>query len=201
MYSNYDIYKVFRKCQGAARNSGYRLPKDWVAHYNNKMTRENKLALDTITSFFNTKWANIDPETYFSLGFELFGLRFTYRKFLDRKTMLHYIQNDKMAKREVGLTQEDIKKSVDFIKRFVNGEAVGSKIVQYCSMKDGMLGMPVKHYLENRITKAFMVFLIWYGYYQATEDELNKMPYVTAHYREVAATFNKDTVTLCKEIL
>jgi hypothetical protein len=201
MYTAFDIYKIFRKCQGDAKGSGYRLPKDWDAHYKNKMTSENRLCLDTVTGFFNTKWQNIDPETYFTLGFEIFGMRFTYRKFLDRKTMLHYIQKDKMEKREIGLVQEDIKSSVDFVKRYVNGQAVGSKIIQYCSMKDGMMGLPVKHYLENKITKTFMVFLMWYGFYTPNEEELNKMPYVTAHYRDVAANFNKEIVLLCQEIM
>jgi len=201
MHTNYDIYKIFRKCQGDTKGSGYRLPKDWESHYKNKMTSENKLVLDTITSFFNTKWNNIDPETYFNLGFELFGMRFTYRKFLDRKTMLHYIQNDKMMKREIGLIHDDIKKSVDFVKNFIGDQQVGSKLVQYCSMKDGMLGLPVKNYLDNKISKSFIVLLMWHGYYYATEDELERMPYVAAQYRDVAATFNKDTLNLLKEIM
>jgi len=201
MYSNFDIYKVFRKCQGSARNSGYRLPKNWELHYDTKMTKENKLALDTITSYFNTKWSIINPEVYFSIGFELFKMGFTYRKFLNKKVMLHYVQRDKMEKRELGLTRDDITKSVDFINKYINDNEVGSKLLRYCSLKDGAMGMPVVHYLNNKITKAFMIFLIWYGFYTPTEDELNKIPYITAHYREVALSFDKNTIKLCNEIM
>jgi hypothetical protein len=204
-YSNFDIYKIFRKCQGSARNSGYRLPKDWDSHYANKMTKENKLSLDTITAWFNTKWARVDPETYFTIGFELFNLRFSYPKFLNKKVLLHYIQKDKMVKREMSLVEEDIKSSVNFIKQYINGPnvypSVGSKLIQYCTMKEGMLGLPVKHYNQNKISKAFMVFLMWYGYYTPTGDELNLMPYVRAHYRDVANNFNKETLRLCDDIL
>jgi hypothetical protein len=131
MYTNYDIYKIYRKRQGETKGSGYRLPKDWESHYKNKMTSENKLQLDTLTGWFNTKWNNIDPETYFSIGFELFKLRFTYHHFLNKKVLLHYIQKDKMMKRETGLLHDDIKKSVDFVKNFIGDHQVGSKILQY----------------------------------------------------------------------
>ena len=39
------------------------------------MSAENKYALDVIVQYFNTKWHNIDPETYFTLGFEIFGIK------------------------------------------------------------------------------------------------------------------------------
>jgi hypothetical protein len=68
-------------------------------------------------------------------------------------------------------------------------------------MKDEMGGLPVKNYLDNKISKSFMVLLMWHGYYYATEDELERMPYVTAQYRDIAATFNKDTLSLLKEIM
>jgi hypothetical protein len=165
------------------------------------MTKENKLQLDTLVDYFNTKWQNVDPETYMSIGFELFKLRFTYRQFLNKKILLHYIQKDKIIKREIGLTQEQIKESVDFIKRYVIGDSIGSKLLRYCSMKDGMMSLPVKHYLENKISKAFIAFIMWYGYYTPTEDELNKMPYVSAHYRDIANNFNKDTIKLCGDIM
>jgi len=165
------------------------------------MTKENKLALDTITAYFNTTWSRVDPETYFKVGFELFNTRFSYPKFLNKKVLLHYIQKDKIKKREESLIQDDIQQSVSFIKQYVNGQGVGSKLIRYCSMKDGMLGLPVKHYTENKISKAFMILLMWYGYYTPTQDELNLMPYVKAHYREVSSKFNKDILELCREIL
>ena len=201
MYTNKEVYEIFRRCQGNASGRGYRLPKDWDSHYANKMSAENRQHLDTITAYFNTKWARINPETYFNIGFELFNMRFSYSKFLNKKILLHYINIDKLEKRAIKLTQDDIKSSVDFVNRFVNGDAVGSKLIRYCSMQDGILGLPVKHYIGNKITKAFMVFLMWYGYYTPSVDELNMMPYVREHYREVASNFTKETQKLCETIL
>jgi len=201
IYTNQDIYNIFRRCQGKTRNSGYRLPKNWEEHYNNKMSKENKEQLDKLTLFLNTKWNNIDPERYLSLGFELYGMRFTYRKFLDRKVLLHYIQQDKLTKREVGMVQEEIKSSVSFVKQYINGSSRGSKLLRYCNEKDGMFGVPVKHYLNNKITKSFMIILIWYGYYTPTQEELNLMPYVNAHYREVANKFDDSIRELLRDIM
>ena len=161
------------------------------------MAKENRLMLDTITAYFNTIWNNIDPERYFNIGFELFGKRFSYRRFMDRKILLQYIQYDKMVKREIRLIEDDIKSSVSFVKSFVSGKETGSKLIRYCSMKNGYLGIPVQHYLENKLTKSFMIFLMWYGFYKPSEDELSKMPYIEAHYRTVATNFNKETIKLC----
>jgi hypothetical protein len=202
MYAIFDIYKTYRMCQGNFKKVGYRLPKDWDGHYKNKMLSENKRILETITAYFNTKWNSIDPEKYFNIGFSLFGNKFSYRKFLDKKVLLQYIQNDKNEKRRIGEISEDIKRSADFINKLLNSEDRGSKIVRYCSMKDGYMSLPVIHYIEGKISKAFMILIMWHGLLKPSEDELNKMPYVTAHYNEIISNFNQDTLKLlCKVIL
>ncbi len=165
------------------------------------MSKENKRYLDTITAYFNTKWSIIDPETYFKIGFDLFGLRFSYRRFLDKKVMIQYIQYDKLEKRKMGVLEDEIKQSVKFINRFMGDADQGSKLIRYCSMKNGQLSLPVSHYLGGKITKAFMCLLIWYGFFHPTEEELEKMPYVTAHYRDISTSLTKDHVHQLKEIM
>ena len=202
MYDVFDIYKIFRKAQSEFSNRGYRLPKDWESHYANKMVSENKRALETITGYFNTKWQSINPEQYFSTGFTLFGNRFSYRRFLDKKIILQYIQNDKNEKRKTGLLQEDIKTSASYVNRLMTNDGRGSKLIRYCNMNVGCIGKPVDDYIAGRITKTFMVLLIWHGIYKPTEEELNRMPYVTAHYHDIIAGFDQNTLRLlCAEVL
>jgi hypothetical protein len=202
MYELFDIYKIFRRLQGNCKGVGYRLPKDWDSHYRNKMSAENKRALETLTAFFNTKWQNIDPEKYLKTGFDLYGNKFSYRRFTDRKVLMQYIQNDKMEKRRIGSIQEEVRQSVDYVSRVVNDNDVGSKMVRYCSMKVGQMGKPVDDYISGKITKSFIVLLMWYGFYTPTREELEKMPYVTAHYNEIIRDFSSSTVReLCDKLL
>lgn len=202
VYDVFDIYKIFRKAQSDFSNRGYRLPKDWDTHYKTKMVEENKRALETITMYFNTKWQSVDPAKYFSTGFTLFGNRFSYRKFLDRKVILQYILLDKNEKRKTGAIHEDIKASVAYVNKLMTNGDKGSKLIRYCNLTVGQMGKPVDDYISSRISKAFMVLLIWQGLYTPNEEELNRMPYVTAHYRDIVAGFDQHTLkSLCSEVL
>ena len=60
------IYRCFRKAQGDSKNRGFRMPKDFEKHFNEKMIEVNKKPLMKITGWFLTKWRNIDPYTYFT---------------------------------------------------------------------------------------------------------------------------------------
>jgi hypothetical protein len=201
MFLPFDIYLIYRRCQGRFRNSGYRLPKDWDTHFETKMIKENKNMLQILTGYFNTKWKDIDPEKYFTIGFELYGNRFSYRKFIDRKIILHYIQRDKLEKREIGEITDDIKESVKFVDKFVTESSKISKLLRYCSMKDGYLALPVIHYLDNKISKAFIVLLIKYGLFFPSDDEKAKIPYVLAHYNNIVTKFDSNILSLCRSIL
>ena len=72
MYDTRDIYIAFRKAQSLAKNRGYRIPKDWDNHFNNKMKPTDRDNLQKITDYFNTKWQNINPQKYFEAGFDIY---------------------------------------------------------------------------------------------------------------------------------
>jgi len=72
------IYIKFREAQADYFSRGYRLPKNFKNHFNNKFKEQNKKKLIKITGFFLTKWQNIDPYLYFRCGFDLFGKNFSF---------------------------------------------------------------------------------------------------------------------------
>ena len=178
-------YRIFRKSQSNLLNRPYRLPRDWDNYLENKMPVKHREMLELITGFFNTKWINIDPEKYFDCGFELFQKKFSYNKFFDSRILKLYIEKDKIIKREWEIASEDINKSIDFIKRFMGKTPHRndlSLIKQYCILGDGYR-YPIKHFIENKISKYILVWLIMKRYLQLTEEELGLIPIIKENFR------------------
>ena len=96
-----ETYYLFRKAQADFNNRGFRMPKDFEAHFKKKLSLVNQKKLVKATNWFNTKWSNIDPYIYFTCGFELYKKRFSYIKFFEEKILLLYIQRDKNEKRQI----------------------------------------------------------------------------------------------------
>lgn len=178
------VYIQFRKAQGEANNRGYRLPKDFEKHLNERMTEKNKNTLILITSWFLTKWQNIDPFRYFQCGFELYK-NFTYHKFDDTKVLKLYIQKDKNIKRYNRLSKKSIIKSLKFIKSYMARRDIISFNI-YCLTVELNRSLPVEHYLQNQIDKFFMVWLIKEKMICLTDDERSLIPYIVENYREIA---------------
>lgn len=177
------VYVQFRKAQAEANNRGYRIPKDFEKHLNERMSDKNKNTLILVTSWFLTKWKEIDPYRYFQCGFELFKT-FTYHHFTNPKILKLYIQKDKNLKRYNRLSKKRIIESLRFIKRFMSEKGISSFGI-YCLTFDKNRSLPVKHYLENKIDKFFMVWLIKERMVMPTDDERALMPYIVESYREV----------------
>jgi len=187
MYKIQEIYNMFRKCQGRFKNCGYKLPKNWEHHYKNKMSTENKLNLEQITTFFNTKWSNIDPEKYFDIGFDLFGKTFSYKRFFDVKILRHYIVKDKAKKLEEEEIEKNIINDLKYVSRLFDKKDSSnfSKILLYCNQIEDDLPLPVKHYIENKISKVFIIALLKMKILKCDSLELSKMPYVRASYHSI----------------
>jgi hypothetical protein len=177
------IYVCFRKAQAEANNRGYRIPKDFEKHLNERMSDKNKNALILVTSWFLTKWKDIDPYRYFQCGFELFKT-FTYVNFTDPRVMKYYIQRDKNIKRYNRLSKKRIIESLKFIKGYMVDKGVPSFGI-YCLTYNQNRSLPVKHYLENKIDKFFIVWLMSEKLLKPTEDEMSVMPYVIEGYRDI----------------
>jgi hypothetical protein len=184
-----DVYIAYRKAQSTAKGRPYRIPKDFNKFYETKLSDNNKENLRYLTGYFNTKWKEIDPEKYFECGFELFKT-FTYHMFLKPNVINLYIQRDKILKRDLQDGKRGITESLKFVKSFMTSNNINS-IVKYCRKKIDNRSLPVIHYLENKIDKFFIVYLIRKGFLLLQDDERSYMPYVVDNYRQIVLNFNE----------
>jgi hypothetical protein len=191
MIKQYDVYVSFRKAQSQYLSRPYRLPKDFDAFIQNKLSDKNKEALEISTNWFNTKWRNIDMDVFFQCGFELMGKGFSYVKFFDRRVLNLYIEKDKNIKRESELNKKMLIKSAKFVKKFMEYKSNISKIVQYCNHSCDGIRAPIKHYLSNNIDNFFLTWLIKSGYLKLTDDERNMIPQVADNYRKYVVALDR----------
>ena len=177
------IYVQFRKAQAEVNNRGYRIPKDFEKHLAKKMSDKNRNILILVTSWFLTKWQNVDPFRYFQCGFELFKT-FTYKNFTDPKVLKLYIQKDKNIKRYNRLSKKNIIQSLKFVKNYMSEHGIPSFNI-YCLTTDINRSLPVQHYLKNKIDKFFLVWLVRERMLRLSDDEISVMPYVVENYRDI----------------
>lgn len=189
MLSEYDVYVMFRRAQGAYFDRPYRLPKDWNVYYA-KMDKKNKQALDLITKFFNTKWQNIDPELYFAVGFEIHGKGFTFLKVFDIIILKQYIHKDKAEKISQISIFEDFEKSVEHVNNTIEGGKT-SKLSRYALQVNGKQALAISDYLKNKIGKFFLIYLITKGFVKTSFDGMLQLPYVMTNYSDSITRLEK----------
>ena len=193
MITDLDIYVAFRKAQADYLSRPYRLPKNWEK-FKERMAKKNLEALDLATKKFNGVWYKIDPEKYFEAGFKLFGNKFTYIKFFEKKVMKMYISSDKMLKRDMTLSKKALIESAKFVKRYMSTRDVNPKISlvrQYTVLYEGSMSLPVYHYIQGKIDQFFLVWLMRRGLVIVGEDERAQIPYIVERYREYLTMLNK----------
>lgn len=184
MKTEEDIYIAFRAAQSEFIGRPYRIPKNFNNHFNNRFSKKNKESLILSTKFFNTKWSNIRPMDYFRCGFSLYGKNFSYVKFFEKNIMRLYIQRDKIKKRENLINKKSMIDSMKFVMAYMKESEIPT-ISRYCLLKNNGCSMPVKHYLDNKIDKFFLVFLIKCGYLTIEDREIPYIPYVIGKFREI----------------
>lgn len=182
------IYVAFRKAQADHFNRGYRLPKNFEDHFNNKFKEQNKKALTKITGWFLTKWQMIDPYMYFKCGFELHDKRFSYMKFFNEKILLLYKTRDKIQKREIRITKQKLIESAKFVKGWMKKNNCFS-IYDYMNEREGNQKIAIDHYLKNKIDASFLVYLIREGML-ISDTERSCIPYVQRNYRKIIFGLN-----------
>ena len=178
-----EVYFNFRKAQADFNNRGFRMPKNFEDHFKKKLSAINQKKLVKITNWYNTKWSNIDPYTYFTCGFELYKKRFSYIKFFEEKILLLYIQKDKNEKRNIRVTKEKLIASAKFIKKYMRDNNISS-LQEYMDTNDGNQKLAVSHYLKNEIDSSFFVFLLKKGM-KLTDIDRSFIPYISKHYRTI----------------
>ena len=175
------VYIQFRKAQADTNDRGYRIPKDFEKHFNEKMNDISKRALTKITGWFLTKWSNIDPYQYFMCGFYL-NKTFSYHMFFKQNIIKMYIEKDKHKKRELEITKQGLIKSAMFVKSWMNEN--GKTFNQYINARDNHLRVAIDHYIRNKIDAAFLVFMMRKGML-LTDDDRSLIPYVHQKYRKI----------------
>jgi len=178
-----ETYYQFRKAQADFNNRGFRMPKDFEAHFKKKLSIVNQKKLAKATNWFNTKWSNIDPYVYFTCGFELYKKRFSYIKFFEEKILLLYIQRDKNEKRQIRVQKEKLIASAKFVKKYMRDNDMRT-LNEYIDTNDGNQKLAVTHYLKNEIDASFFVFLLKKGM-KLTDIDRSFIPYVSKHYRTI----------------
>jgi hypothetical protein len=186
-YSIEDIYTSFRKSQAGYNSRPYKLPKDFNSFLDKRISEKNKQCLELAAKNFNTKWRHIDIDRFFTYGFELFGKNFTYTRFFDKRLVRFYIERDKVIKRSMTLTEDEINKSLMFIDSYIKEMGFNksrlSPLSQYCQSKDGNQSMPVVHFLKGKISKYIIVFLCNIGFLVLSDDDRILLPLIVENWR------------------
>jgi hypothetical protein len=185
-----EIYYLFRKAQADYNNRGFRMPKDFEAHFSKKLSTVNQKKLTKITGYFLTKWSNIDPYTYFKCGFDLYKHRFSYVKFFNERILMLYKQRDKNEKREIKVSKRKIIDSAKFLIKYMNENEIFT-LQEYIDTTDGSRRLAVTHYLQNKIDASFFVWLIKKGMKLSDEDR-SYIPYISKQYRTINVLLNSD---------
>jgi len=197
MIETWDVYVAFRKAQANYHSRPYRLPKDWVKHFTN-MSKANQEAMFLAAERFNTRWSNINMDTYFGVGFDLIGKGFTYTRFFDVRVMSLYMERDKMKKRNLSLNKVDIVNSSSFVIKYMGGHG---HLKEYARKRDNFESAPVKHYIHGKIDQYFLTWLIKEKYLILEDSDRTQIPYIIEKYRDYVATLEelKDFMILLKE--
>ena len=178
-----NVYYFFRKAQSESKGRGFRMPKDFESHLQNKFSKKNREALLLVTGFFSTKWENVDPYRYFQCGFELLKT-FSYVNFFDLRIMRLYVQKDKNIKRESSNCKKEITQSIDFVNNYMRKNNI-IMFSDYVNKTEENRKVIIKHYLANRVSKFFIVWIMVLGKLSLSDSDLAFMPYISDQYREI----------------
>jgi len=187
MYTNWDTYVAFRKAQAEANDRGYRLPKDWESHWKNKLNKTARKNIQAVTDNFNTKWSDISLDKYFEAGFEIWK-NFSYHQFLNKKVVEMYKRLDKNKKRNIEANKKEIIDSIKFVMSQIDEEKANKlgPLRAYCWTQHNMcMRQPIKDYVDNNISAAFLVWLMMERYIVLTDEERGLIPYVTNNFRTI----------------
>lgn len=186
MISEFDVYCAFRRAQADANNRGYHLPKKWDT-FLSKMNKKNAEWLYKAMVHFNTTYSNVDINEYMACGFILWK-GFTYKHFCDRKVIDLYIQRDKIKKRKMEMSYDEIEKSFDNIKYYLDNKPIRSGYTQlqnFCKFRDGEVRIIINKYNQNEVDSLTLVYCISKSYIVLTDDERALIPYISQRYREL----------------
>jgi hypothetical protein len=190
MYTEFDIYSIFRKVQAEQFNRGYRLPKDWVKYYTEKLSKNQQEILTRSSKYFSTVWNSINIENYFECGFQLYP-KFNFHHFFDKNIMKLYIQKDKNRKNDLRNMKKSLIDSCKFVMLYMKDKKHNHILNDYCKLTNEKIPVIINHYLNNDISNYFLAWMIAEGYV----DVYDYRPYVETvikNYRVMYAKLNEE---------
>lgn len=187
MITEFDVYAAFRRAQADANGRGYRLPKDWPA-FQAKMTKQNGEWLYKAMVHFNTIHNNVNLDQYMACGFELWK-GFTYKHFSDSRVIGLYIEKDKIKKRKMQSTIDEIDKSFEFMVGYLSDKPKRpgyTQLQNICKLRDGEVRTIINMYNRNEVDTTTIVYCLTKQYLIMTDDERALMPYISQRFRELS---------------
>ena len=153
-----DIWFAFQKAKACAKNRGYnRKIKSFSAIWEKRKPEERE-NIRKMHRFLLTTWQNIDIDKYFSCGFELWK-NFTYTKWFDPKIIELYVlkeRNDRIKDDEI---KTSLVNSAKFIKNYIKDNDIKDFRV-YSRKRDNHELLCINHFIQNKISKWMLAFLI-----------------------------------------
>lgn len=181
MYTEIDVFIAFKKAQASANNRGFRIPKDWVEYFSEKLTTNQQYMLTRMSKYFSTVWVDIDLNKYFECGFELYP-KLNYHLFFKKQIMDLYKRKDKMIKDDLQLMKMNIVKSSIFVKSYMKNYEYRNLLSDYCKITIDNRHVIVDHYLHNKINGYFLSWMIAEGYFNVYDYEFI-LPSIIKNYR------------------
>lgn len=183
MTTELDVYRAFRKAQSSFNNRGFRLPKDWVKYFSEKLTDSQQYMLTRASKYFSTVWSDIDINMYFECGFELYP-KLNYHLFFKKQIMDLYKRKDKALKNDNRNMKMNIVKSSIFVKTYMMGRDYRHLFNDYCKLTIDGRHVIVDHYLQNKVNGYFLSWMVAEGYLNIYDYEF-VLPSIIKNYRSM----------------
>lgn len=178
MLNERDVYQVFRKASGKP----YKMPKDWKKKWNSFKPEERE-ALRKMVRLLATTWQDVNLENYFQCGYELWK-GFWFNKWFKPELFSLYVQKSKNKKR----IEENVKRVVTDSFKFVLQYCIENNIKSlnvYSRLRDEQKLIIMEHFLQDKISKWFLVLMVQRRFCLLNEADLDKFPFDAEKIREM----------------
>jgi hypothetical protein len=167
-----DVYISFKKCQAKFFNKFYRIPKHPLEKID-ALKKDYQLYLKTVLEILEEK--RLDPNIYFTSGFEIFGPKFSYQFFLNEKIMQVYEEKKKSHTKHNENVVKSFKKSYEYVKEYSKNRNVRlSFFLDYCHTIIDGIPVPTYQYNCGNICKYFITWLVYKGWLSHSDNPIDK---------------------------
>lgn len=173
-----EVYKAFR----SARGIPFRMPKDWQKKWESFKPEERE-NIRKMVRYLATTWQDINIDTYFRCGYELWK-GFYINKWFAPQIINLYIQKSKNKKRIEENVKRTLKNSFDFVLEFCKEKNIKSLNV-YSRIRDDQKLIIMEHFVKDYVSKWFLVYMIQRRYCIMNQNDWDKVPFDMEKVREM----------------